>query len=421
MPPRDDPPILFANARIFDGSGRPTFPGEVLVRGDRIAAVAEGGERLSRDDASVIDCAGAILMPGLVEAHAHLSWPSSVGRILDSFTLPPEEHLLVTAHNARVTLEAGFTSAYSAGSLGVRFEIALRDEIDGGWLPGPRLRASSLERLPEGALGFSPDPGAAHPRGPQAMRDYVKAMARERIDSIKFLLSSDEAFKPGGSQELTYTEEEVTAIGEQARESGVWLACHAQAAQAVKLAAMHGFRILYHCSHADAEALDMLEARRDALFVAPAVGLLWSRIHEAEAFGITREVAERMGARSGLDRMCTIYPEMKKRGIRILPGGDYGFPYNPIGRNARDLELFVNLFGFTPTEALVAATKTGGELMGRDRIGTLRPGWLADILVVNGDPTSDVRVLQDPARLAVIMKGGVIHKRTPPAGEGAAP
>jgi imidazolonepropionase-like amidohydrolase len=119
--------------------------------------------------------------------------------------------------------------------------------------------------------------------------------------------------------------------------------------------------------------------------------------------------------------MCTIYPEMKKRGIRILPGGDYGFPYNPIGRNARDLELFVNLFGFTPTETLVAATKTAGELMGRDRIGMVKSGSLADILVVNGDPTRDVRVLQDQARLAMIMKGGAFHKRTSIAREGIAP
>jgi imidazolonepropionase-like amidohydrolase len=415
-----DARVLFVDAHIFDGSGRASFPGEVLVHGTRIEAVAERGQSISRDGASIVDCAGATLMPGLVEAHAHLSWPSSVGRIFESFALPPEEHMLVTARNARVTLDAGFTSAYSAGSLGPRFEIALRDEIDGGWLAGPRLRASSLERLPDGALGLAPDPNAAHPRGPEGMRDYVKAMAGERVDSIKFLLSSDEAFKPGGSQELTYTEEEVAAIGEQARESGVWLACHAQAARAVKLAARHGFRILYHCSYADTEALDMLEARRGELFVAPAVGLLWSRTHEAAAFGITREVAERIGAVSGLDRMCTLYPEMKKRGIRIIPGGDYGFPYNPIGRNARDLELFVNLFGFTPTEALVAATKTGGELMGRDPIGMVKPGWLADLLVVDGDPTRDVRVLQDQARLAIIMKDGAFHKRTAIARESAA-
>ena len=91
------------------------------------------------------------------------------------------------------------------------------------------------------------------------MRAYVRDMAKAGVDSIKFLLSSDEAFKPNGSQTLTYTEEEVAAIGDEARKRGVWLACHAQAAQAVKLAVKHGFRIVYHCAYADEEALDMLE------------------------------------------------------------------------------------------------------------------------------------------------------------------
>jgi imidazolonepropionase-like amidohydrolase len=106
--------MFFANARVFDGSGRAPFAGEVLIRDNRIAAVGEAGA-LARGDAEVVDCGGATLMPGMVEAHAHLSWPSSVGRIFDAMVLPAEEHLLVTARNARVTLEAGFTSAYSAG------------------------------------------------------------------------------------------------------------------------------------------------------------------------------------------------------------------------------------------------------------------------------------------------------------------
>src|SRR3954471_8907104 len=180
--------MFFANASVFHGTGRAPFRGEVLVNENRIAAVGEAGT-LQRGDAEVVDCAGATLMPGMVEAHAHLSWPSSVGRIINSMVLPAEEHLLVTARNARVTLEAGFTSAYSAGSLGPRFEIALRDEIDGGWLPGPRLRASSLERLPDGALGLKPNKGAKHARGPEALRGYVREMGKAGIDSIKFLLS----------------------------------------------------------------------------------------------------------------------------------------------------------------------------------------------------------------------------------------
>ena len=412
MSPADSRAILFTNAQVFDGTGRAPFAGEVLVRGNRIDAVGEPGARLDRQRAEVVDCSGATLMPGLVEAHAHLSWPSSVGRIIDAMILPPEEHLLVTARNARVTLDAGFTSAYSAGSLGPRFEIALREEINGGWTPGPRLRASSLERLPDGALGVKADEGAQHPRGPAAMRAYVREMARAGVDSIKFLLSSDEAFSPGGSQQLTYTEDEVAAIGEQARESGVWLACHAQAAQAVKLGARHGFRILYHCSHADEEALDLLESKKEALFVAPAIGLMYARTYEAEAFGITRQVAEKLGAPFTLERMQKLYPQMRKRGIRVLPGGDYGFPYNPIGRNARDLQWFVELLGYTPVETLVAATCLGGELMGRgELLGQVKAGYLADLLLVDGDPTRDVRVMQDHDKLSVIMKDGKFHKR----------
>ena len=137
-------------------------------------------------------------------------------------------------------------------------------------------------------------------------------------------------------------------------------------------------------------------------------------IHEAESFGITRKLAAEMGAVSAMERMQALYPKMRKRGIRVLPGGDYGFPYNPIGRNARDLQLFVELFGYTPIETLVAATKLGGELMGRgELIGLLKPGYLADLLVVNGDPTLDVRILQERDRLKMIMKNGAFHLRKP--------
>ena len=119
-----------------------------------------------------------------------------------------------------------------------------------------------------------------------------------------------------------------------------------------------------------------------------------------------------MGAVAGMEHMLALYPKMRKRGIRVLPGGDYGFPYNPIGRNARDLQLFVDLFGYTPIETLVAATKFGGELMGQgDLIGLLKPGYFADLLVVDGDPTIDVGILQEHDRLIMIMKDGAFHRR----------
>jgi len=105
-------------------------------------------------------------------------------------------------------------------------------------------------------------------------------------------------------------------------------------------------------------------------------------------------------------------PELRKRGLRVLPGGDYGFPNNPIGRNARDLELFVRLFGYSPAEALRAATQFGGQLMDMP-VGLLAPEYLADVLVVRGEPAADVSVLQDPGNLLAIMQDGVFRKLAP--------
>lgn len=401
---------LFTDVMIFDGTGDPLFPGEVLVRDERIVSVARGDERLPREGTTIVEGAGRTLMPGMVEAHAHLTWPSNVERVINAMHLPIEEHMLVTAQNARITLDHGFTSAYSAGSLGERIEPVLRDMIAAGFMPGPRLRASALEKGMEGVMGVPDGHDPTHDRAIPGLVAYVKAMKALGCDTIKFLLSSDEGFAPGGSQILMYSEEEMQAVGQAARESGIWLSCHAQAAEAIKRAVRAGFRNIFHCTYADEEALDLLEEAKDRLFVAPAPSLLHARVHEAQAFGIGPAEAERMGAVSGLELMANIYPKMKKRGIRVLPGGDYGFPYNPVGRNARDLGLFVDLLGFTPSEALVAATKQGGELMGMD-VGVIMPGMLADILLVNGDPLLDVSILESTANIPVVMQGGKFHRK----------
>ncbi|WP_421838083.1 amidohydrolase family protein [Novosphingobium sp.] len=401
---------LFTDVMIFDGSGAALFPGEVLVRGERIEAVAKGDERLPREGVTVVQGKRRTLMPGMVEAHGHLTWPTSIERTINTMRpLPIEQHVLVTAQNARITLEAGFTSVYSAGSLGERIEPALRDMIDAGFLPGPRLRASALEKGAEGVLGVPAGHDPTHQRDIPHLREYVAQKKADGCDTIKFLMSSDDAFQPGGSQTLMYSEEEAQAIGEAAREAGIWLACHAQGAEAVKRALRAGFRAIYHCTYADEEALDLFEAMKDRTFTAPAVGLLWARAYEAQDFGIGPKEAAELGALRGIELGKQVIPQMRKRGIRVLPGGDYGFPYNPHGRNARDLEHFVNLFGFSPIEALVAATKQGGELVGWD-VGQVRAGYLADLLLVDGDPTADVRILQDKQNLAAIIKGGQFIK-----------
>ena len=176
-----------------------------------------------------------------------------------------------------------------------------------------------------------------------------------------------------------------------------------------------GFRSIYHCTYADEEALDLLESVKDEVFVSPAPGIIYANVHEGAEYGIDRAAAEKMGSVAALEAMTEIYPEIRRRGIRALPGGDYGFPNNPIGRNARDLQLFVDLLGYSPVEALTAATRLGGQLMGMgDELGLLAPGYLADLLVVRGNPAEDVTLLQDAANLEWIVQGGRAHAEPEP-------
>lgn len=404
--------IVFINARIFDGSGAAPFFGEVLVKDNRISAVARAGEApLARAGVSVVDAAGATLMPGLVEAHAHLSWPTSVERFVPGMSLPPEDLLLNTARNARVLLDHGFTSAYSAGALGKTIEMSLKSHIDSGSMPGPRLIPSSIEREPpsDNAL-MEAGTVSEHGKGPEAIRAFVKHCAEIGAKSVKFLLSGESALQPGASLLLLYSPEEIQAAGEQARESNVWLTGHAHAAEAVKLGLRNGFRVLYHCTYADAEAIDMLAAKRNEIFVAPSIGIVQATLDAVPPphFDMQHMKAD---AAIVLEAQKKLVPELKRRGVRLLPGGDYGFPFNPNGRNARDLELFVQHFGYTHSEALVAATKLGGEIMGMgDELGQIKPGYLADLLLVKGDPTVNVTLLQDRNNLLAIMKDGKYHK-----------
>ncbi|WP_438846431.1 amidohydrolase family protein [Asticcacaulis taihuensis] len=415
--------ILFKNVRIFDGSGSDLFPGEVLVEGDRITKVSKRPEglfskkdpKISEEGAEVIDGGGAVLMPGMVEAHGHLSWPSSTERFVPEFVLPIEEMMLVTAQNARIVLEAGFTSVYSAGALSDRIEVVIRDNINKGYLPGPRLRACTLERSPE---EDESKPGSVnHGRGPEAIRAFVRKCKAMGVDQVKLVISGEDALNPGSSHHLMCTEEEAMAAGEAAREVGLPLSAHTQGNEAVKLGLRAGVRVMYHCTYADEEAIDMLVAQKDKIFMAPAIGVIVATLEATPPPHIDMSSMKEM-AKPVIERAKKMIPELKKRGVRVLIGGDYGFPFNPNGTNARDLQHFVDLFDYTPKEALVAATKLGGELMELE-VGEIRPGFLADILLVNGDVTKDVRILQKKDNLLAIMKGGQFHKNKLPSRQSA--
>lgn len=409
-------PVLFRGACIWDGSGAAAFPGDVLVEGSRIKAIAPAPERLAVDGATVIEARGRTLMPGLVEGHAHISFGGAVNDS-DLGNIPPEEHVLLTVRNAKTLLDHGFTSAYSAATSKLRLDVVIRNAVNAGQFPGPRIRAGSPEITVTGGLG---DERKAHmyfesfgliADGVEEITKAVRLCCREGVDNIKLNISGDD-LSPAAHGGLTVmTEKEIQTAVSVARDFGKRVNCHARAAESVKRAVRCGIDVIYHCESADEEALDMLESAKDRVFVGPAIGIIYCTLYEGEKFGFYRDSEVGRKMQRTIDTTAAVYTELRKRGVRILIGGDYGFAQSPQGDNARDLKHFVDLLGFSPSEALQCGTRIGGQVMGMgNELGQIKKGYIADLLLVDGDPLKDLDLVVHEKNLHVIMKEGLLYK-----------
>jgi imidazolonepropionase-like amidohydrolase len=410
--------VLFTNVRIIDGTGAQPYAGEVLIHGNRISRVGRGARVLPAAGAPIVDGAGATLMPGMVEAHTHFSWNDAAG-LSDLQRLPLEEHVLWSASVAKRYLEAGWTSCVGAACAKPRLDVVTRNAINEGLIPGPRYLAASQEITVVGGLGDETLPHLPFPEfsfgvavsGPDEMRKAVRMFLKHGVDSIKLNLSGDN-FMPAAPAGTTWmSDEEVAVAVKETKMRGKRVAAHARSCASIKQAIHHGIEIIYHASFADDEALDLLEAHKDRHFVAPGIGILVAMLEHAEPWGITRQKAVEMGYQAELTAAVESLRKMHKRGIRVLPGGDYGFAFTPHGANARDLEYFVKYLCMTPMESLLSATRYGGEIMMMgSELGQLKEGYLADLLLVDGDPLSNLSILRDPAKLLAVMKDGVFYK-----------
>ena len=408
---------LFTDINILDCTGAQPYAGEVLVEGNRIKQIAKAGKKLPRDGAHTVDGGGATLMPGLIESHGHISFcdTSTLEGLGD---IPPEEHTLKTMKYAKVMLDQGFTAIFSAAAAKARLDVVIRNAIDAGEIPGPRMRAASPELTVTGGLG---DVRRAHMYretfaitcdGPDEFRKVAREMCREGVDTLKINPSGDEFVPFARAHQTVMNDAEVAAVAEVAKSRGKTLAAHCRSAESVKMALRHGVDVLYHCTLSDPEALDMLEAHKSRIFIAPAMGIMYATaVGEGSGYGIDSSHPVAIYFQRELAMCIENMKKLRKRGLRILPGGDYGFAWNPIGTNARDIEHFVKLLDYKPMDAIMAATKLGGEIMGMgNELGQIKVGYLADVLLVDGNPLSDVSMLRDKDRLLAIMKDGAFHK-----------
>src|SRR5690606_23187023 len=375
--PTPPPKPLFRDVRILDSTGDDPYPGDVLVDGDRIAAVG-AVDPADAAGARVVEGRGRTLMSGLCDAHTHFSWNNSAD--LDGLgTMPVEEHLLFCIESARADIDSGYTLCLGAASAKDRLDVVCRDAIDAGRIPGPRYLANGREiavtggALVKGITKFAD--------GPEGMRKAVRELIDLGVDQVKLSMTGEEITGSQRAGDTYCADEEVAAAVSEAHRRGKRVCAHARSAESVKMCVRHGVDIIYHASFTDEEGMDMLEANKDWVFVAPGINWLIATLYEAESFGFPQEAAEAVGYKRELEVATEGLREMHRRGVRILPGGDYGFAWTPHGTYARDLQHFVERLGFTPMEAILSATALGGEIMLRpDELGKVQPGYLADLL-----------------------------------------
>jgi imidazolonepropionase-like amidohydrolase len=352
-------------------------------------------------------------MPGLVEAHFHPTY-FNVAQLVDLDIKYPVEYVtLLAAANAKLALECGYTSARSGGSL-FNIDHWLKKAIEADIMPGPRLASSGREICGVGGLmDWNPDFRKIGMEGlvllingADEARAAVRKLVKDGVEWIKTYPTGDAAAPDTNDHHtLCMTFEEMHACVATAHNHGLKVTGHCRATAGIKNALRAGYDALEHATFMDDEALDLL-LQRDVPVV-PALQFEWASIREGPSFGMDPKVID--GHKETLEGGAESARRILKAGGRLGMGGDYGFAWNPHGDYARELTFFVDHVGFSPLETITCATKTGAEIMGRGHeLGTLESGKLADVLVVEGDVLSEIRILEDRSRLRAVLQGGLI-------------
>lgn len=402
--------IHLTNARVLSCTGDPTEsprPGEVLIEDDRVTAVEERVPDLAEGSARVVDLGGATVLPGLGDAHVHLSWPLDFVFDHDAVAAQdPASHAMDLAAVARTFLESGYTFVIGAGVLQESDDLLLDDAITRGLIPGPRIVPSGPMVAEQGGLGGEHGGLMEVATDPRSLRDIVARQCDRGVRAIKLFISGDGIVPEYPSQDVYMDDAMLEAAVAEADRHGAFITAHARGSESVAMAARTGVRIVHHACFLDDEAIGALEARRDDVWVCPGLHYLWAVASgNAGPWGMDAERVEASGYPEELTASVDGLRKLVAAGVPILAGGDFGHQWTRHGTYAAELERYVELVGMSPIEALHTATRNMGRVAGLD-LGEIRVGALADLFVVDGDPTEDISVLRRPECRRVVVKGG---------------
>ena len=396
---------VYRNLRLFCAVDESVVEDGALAIADGLIAYAgpaEGAPAVNGGQET--DLGGRFVMPGMTETHAHLSFadasPFAIG------DTPVEVATITAVRNAELMLNSGFTSAISFGST-YKIDVALRDSINAGKIAGPRMLAAGRDLGATASNVDSPGGLSQIADGPWALRKAVREQRRDGVDVVKIFIDGEAINPTNPPGELSFCDEEVNAVVDEAHRRKLRVACHARSAAAVKQAVRAGVDFIGHANYLDDEAVDMLAACNEQVVVGPAIAWEMQYIAQCESLGVSKETVRDQGYEAEVEATVKTVEKLRKAGVRMVVGGDYGISIAPHGTYAKDLEYFVDLFDMRPAEALICATRYGGEAMDPEgSLGSLVEHTLADFVVVDGDPLEDVRILQDHDKLDV-YKGGV--------------
>jgi imidazolonepropionase-like amidohydrolase len=396
---------VFINARLFDGLGDAIVErGHLAVRDGRIASIGPAESAPAAD--ATIDAEGLFLMPGLIDAHAHLIY--SGFRSLDAIDRCGIETATINAVvNAKALITAGYTSIRDVGSIeGVA--VAVRDAVAAGKIPGPAVMASGPILSATAGLG---DTLPLHWKashglgklvdGEEEIRREVRRQVKLGVDNIKIAASGVEVGPYAWTWMTTFTEREIATAVEEAHRWGKTVAIHSQSYDSARFAIRAGVDTVEHGTRMDDETIDML-ARSGAVLV-PTLSTLFSVLELGETLNLLPKQRQEMAVNK--DLWLDSLARARAAGVPVAAGGDIGNRY-PQGSNAREIALLVRA-GFTPTEALRAATSVAARaLKWQDRVGSLEVGKAADLLLFAGDPIADIQSLQDNERIMLVVRDG---------------
>ena len=376
----------------------------IIVTGDRITAIAPTASTPKQAGDTETDLTRYTVMPGLIDVHTHLTNANNFDPYFE-LSMTPAKEAIIGVENAKVTLEAGFTTVRNVGANDFT-DVALRDEINAGHIPGPHMQVSGpILGITGGHADENLLPYEYHfhasgvADGIAAVQHQVRENIKYGADLIKIAATGGVLSKGDDPQASQYTLEEMQAIVTDAHRLGRKVAAHAHGAQGILWATEAGVDSIEHGSYINDEAIAAM--KKHGTYLVPTAYLVdWMQQYG----NLPPFYAQKMKDVSAVEKQNI--SKAIKAGVKVALGTDAAV--YPHGLNAREIDVYVNQFGMSPLQGIQTGTINAADLMGwTDRVGTLEPGKWADIIAIEGDPLKDVKLLQ---HVPFVMKSGVIYK-----------